>query len=482
MYPNDGQAAPRSLTLFFALSLGLLCFLCLLPAPTQAQRGKPLMLEFPTNLYGDNIQHLACDTDGLCVFYSKDQEDSSFFHLLYYDRNFQLQHHLQYALSSELNLEAAAYGDKTIYFLFQNKIKKKRSDQGLLVRFDCAKRQTDSVSVNGLPSDGVHRMKASRSLILFSSISNGKRSNLYYLHAGSTLAIGLSIPDAISYEIEDFGLDTTRHHVLAALKSTPNNSTLIWLCETDYDRNIQHVTELPDTLQFRCESIRLALTDSGRWFLAGTYENLTNHVVEGVYTLPYHDGTFDSLRQHQYSAASIITNNNSPFLHTGGKIIPHGDRLAFITETVSPEYRDRPVYYYGVMTYEYSFTGYRYASSDVFVFDTTGQEEWYYNFHYEDILSQQVGSYLNLSFIGDHYLLYYTRGNELVTMLTNAQDEIIDSKRSSSLFPNSSTSYSYDGTILKPWYGDYFLLSGQKYNAKSSRSNATYFIHKLWYH
>ncbi|MBR4135635.1 MAG: hypothetical protein IKU03_04395 [Bacteroidales bacterium] len=478
MYPHDGQAAWHNLTLFFTRALLLLCFCWGLSPALQAQKGKSLTLEFSSNQNIFDLQHLSCDTNGLCVYYYSITDLTHTFHLLHYDLNFQLLHHDTYDIAENFVVEGASYSQDEAVILLQKRVKNKRSGEGYLFRYNFRKQQSDSLHIHGLPTNGILRMKCAPGLILFSSTtSNTKHNNLYFLTGNSTTAQGLSIPDARGYDIEDFNIDTATRRVVVGLKSTVNNKSLVWLCETDYERNPLFIPELPDSLQYRCESLRMTLLEDGHWMLAGTYENRANDITEGVYTLPYRDHEFDSLKHHPYSTSSILASNNSTYSHTGGTIVADGNRIAFITETLNPEYRDRPVYYYGVMTYEYSFYGYRYANADIFLFDSTGTEVWYYTFPYDDILSQQVNSYLQLSFIQDNILLYYVRGTDMVTMLTNTHDDILDSKRETSLFRNTGQYNDYSNVQLKRWHGDYYLLSG----FKSNKSSGTYFIHKLWY-
>ncbi|MBO4488796.1 MAG: hypothetical protein J5741_03950 [Bacteroidales bacterium] len=481
MHHQNSQAAWGGLTSFLAPCLLLLCLAFSLPA--EAQKGKPLVLDFPLDLYGEDLQHIPCDTLGLCVFHTLIHNDSCQFELLHYDCNLQQVGHIRLMTPLETTLEAACYGDGVLTVLFQNREKKRRSGHGVLLRYNCVQKKTDTLSIDGLAAGKVFSLERHPGLTLFTAArANNKGKDLYYLPEGSTHAQRLYIPDAIDYQIEDFGVDTVMHHVLAALRSTVNNQTLLWLCETDYDRNILFTAQLPDTLGHRCESLRMTLLDSSQWLLAGIYDSRANNVTMGVYTLPYHDMQFDSLSLHPYTTASIIAANNSQYYHTGGKIMRDTNGIVFITETLYPEYHDRPIYNYGIMTYEQSFYGYRYMSADVFIFQPDGSETWYYNFPYDNILSQQIGSYLNFSFLPDRYLLYYTRGNDLVTMLTNQNDDILDSKRTSNLFPTSASSpYSYEGTQMKPWYGGYYLLSGKKMSTRSSLGGSKYFIHKLWY-
>lgn len=482
MHLHNSQAAQSGLTSFLAPVLMLLLWAAL-SLPADAQRGRPLVLDFPLELYGEDLQHTPCDTFGLCVFHTLLKNDSCQFELLHYDRNLEQLGRARLIFAPDISLEAACYGDGELVILFQNKEKKRKTGNGIFLLYDCAKKTLDTLSVKGLAAGNVSRMAHSKELTLFSATrANNKHKDLYYLSKGATSALRLNIPDAIDYQIEDFGIDTAQRHVLAALRSTVNNQTMLWLCETNYQQDILFTTELPDTLGHRCESMRMALLDSSQWMLAGIYDSRANNVTMGVYTLPYHDMHFDSLSLHPYTTASIIAPNNGQYYHTGGKLSCDTNGIVFITETLYPEYHDRPVYNYGVMTYEQTFNGYRYMSADVFVFQPDGTETWYYNFPYDNILSQQIGSYLNFSFLQDNYLLYYTRGNELVTMLTNSNDEIIDSKRTSSLFPQTSNStFTYTGTQMKPWYGGYYLLSGQKRSTRSSLGGSKYFIHKLWY-
>ncbi|MCR4964809.1 MAG: hypothetical protein K6A41_04055 [Bacteroidales bacterium] len=487
MSSNNGQTAKGSLTYFLIpILLFLLCGKSI--SPIFAQKGRPLVLEFPLTIYGSNIQYIACDTLGLCVYYTITKEDICEFHLLHYDRNLQQSDHIKQTYPAEISIEAACYGDEEAVFILQNKIKKKKSSSGIILRYNCRHQKADTLTVDGLPAGDISQMKSTQELTIYSALSsNEKKSNLYYLARGSRRAEALQIPDATDYLVEDFAIDTIYRHIFVGLKSTLNNQAVIWLCETDYQSKPLFTSFLPDTLSYRCESLRMTQLDTGRWFLAGTYASRNQDITMGVYTLPFFETDnrsprFDSLRFHPYSAVSVVAPNNSHYFHTNGRIVQDSSHVAFITETLTPEYHDRPVYNYGIMTYEYTFYGYRYSSADVYVFNHDGTERWYYNFAYDNILSQKISSYLNISLRPDQYLLYYTRGNSMVTMLTNAQDEILDSKETSNLFPQSTYStYDYDGTRLKEWYGGYYLLSGYKRSTKSSQGGSTFFIHKLWY-
>lgn len=465
----------RFTAFFLAFTLSLLCF---------AQGSLPLQLELPSSQYSTELKRLLCDTDGFCIFYpSYTSTDSITYHIKHYDTRFKETFSCTTPVPPDYEFSDADYLDGAVSAIFQKKNKKKYESEGLLIQYDCKTHYCKQAPLSQLPARQVRDFILTKGGSVFVADLDKRQSNLYFLQTGTRHARPLQIDNAPIYTISDFHEDTTCHKYYVLLNTNPNtNENVLWLCETDLHGNPQYVIDLPDTGAVRFENARLAPADSGRLLIIGNYRSRVSNAT-GTFTLTYFDREFSTPQlfpaqdiQKSANTTSEISTLQSSIFHNNGK-------YAFVQEYYYPEYQYSTYYEYGVPTTEPVFIGYRFLWADVELFDSTGTQLWRYQFPYDNILLSNLTSHLKVRIGNENILFYYLIGQKLCTMLTNDQLQIIDPKRTTTLFANENKSEQLIYTTsLLPWYDNFFQLAGYRFKAKKGKnSNPIYFINKLRY-
>jgi len=424
-----------------------------------------------------------CDTLGLCIIYPEYHTDTTVFHLKQYNTQLEEVFHCTTTFSSEYEYSSAAYLNGMVGILYQKKNKKKMGTEGIYIRYDCLSHQWQLQSVSQLPAREIQRFSLTKQGCLFEAELEKRMSNLFFLTDGEQQARPLVIDNAPSYIINDFVEDTANQHLYILLNTNPyTNDNVLWLCETDATGKPLYVVDLPDTGAVRFENARMIQSDSNRLLIIGTYVSRKSS-ANGTFTIRYANRRFSAPQlfplqdnQQSGSTSSEISTLQSNIFHNNGK-------YAFVQEAFHPEYRYSTYYEFGVPTTEPVFIGYRFRWAFVEFFDSTGTRLWTYQFTYDDLLVTNLTCHLRVCIGDENILFYYLLGQELCTMLTNDQLQIIDPKRTTTLFANENKSEQLIYTTsLLPWYKNKYLLSGYRFKANRGKNKTpVYFLHKLEY-
>ena len=462
----------------------ILC-LSLIATGLHAQSGKAVRLEFPSEKYSTELQCVLCDTEGVCLLYPTYEADTAISHIIHYDTGLSPVADTSIRIPPHNTYTASAYHDGGLYVLYQEKPKKKKGPGGTLLRWDVRTHRMDTTSVRNLPTDDITRLTALDGTVLFTCPTGKDNSNLFFLPIGQPFARGLFLKDAPSYTIDDFWADTPGQRVVTCANiASGGKDNVIRVCESDLEGNVLSMVDMPDTGAFRFQNARITQVGTDRFLIAGTYQlrkSGTGNTATGVYAVLYGGGVFSEVELFPYEP---IKTNQSEVLYLPGRIYRDSAHVAFVTESFYPEYRYSTTYAYGVPTTEPIFMGYRFLNAEVHVFDNQGHLAGKYSFPFDNMLLTNLTSHLSIAFTRSGTLFYYLHGEELVTMLTDSQLNILDPIRSATLFPQTDKeSPLVYTTALRPWYEDFYLLSGYRFrNTGSPKTRKpVYFINKLRY-
>lgn len=468
-----------------------LCLFCPVLHVT-AQVHKPVRLEFPSSQYSTDFNYQMCGKEGLCTIFPSWRGDSAVINIQHYDTDFNKVHELRISTHLQYEFVGSAYDQQIVYILYQSKIKKKKEPFGILITYSIKEKKADTLSIRGLPTNDISRVSAYNGHLFFVCPTRKSNSNLFFIAAKTDFVKALTLNEVPDYTIDDYLIDTIEDRVITCVNtSSITRDNVIWLCETTLNGEVTHVTDLPDTGNFRFQNSRLVQLGTTKYLIAGTYQirkGGIDNTASGSYSTVYDNGYFSEPSLHPYQPLSTYTNTNrtafSEVLYLPNRIYHDSTRYAFITEAFYPEYRYSTTYSYGVPMTESIFVGYQFLNAEVKIFDSNGNLQWEYTFPYDNILTSSLYAHLRVSFFEDKVLFYHVTSENLVTMLTNNDMEIIDPIRSTNMFPNENKiEQTVFVTGLLPWFDDYFLMVGYKNkNTGSSKSrNPVYFINKLRY-
>ena len=457
--------------------------LLLISATSLAQSGQPLRLELPATQYSDELKRVLCDSDGVCILYPSYKPDSITCHFAQYNTQLESIFDFKFTLTDEYDFSTAAYKNGTVGILYQQKNKKKFGTKGFLVRYDCRTHQWTKTAVHQLPPREIQRFALTSKGCVFVSETDKRQSNLFTINFNDTVVQALTLPNAPNYIVNDYLEDTAQGHLIVMLNTKPHTSdNVLWLCECDLDGNAQYVIDLPDTGTVRFDNAHIAPLDSARILILGLYVSRTSN-EQGSYSLIYGNRHFSTPRLFPAQSAQLTTSLNNEVSTLQGPIFYHNGQYAFVQETFYPEYQHTTTYEFGVPTTEPTFIGYRFLNANVALYDTSGLQLWNYQFPFDNLLVTNLTAHLRVNFGNENILFYYLIGQQLCTMLTNKELQIIDPIRNTTLFANENRSgQMIYTTSLLPWYGPYFMLTGYRFNAKKGKgSTPVYFMHKLEY-
>lgn len=472
----------KKVVLLFWFMLGLLTM--------QAQNGNPIQLEFPSTTYGNQLNHILCDRNGVCVLFESGTTDSITLHLEHYDVNFRPIRKQEIPLPANVVFVGATYDHGMAYILYQTKNKKKKENTGWLFSYNCQTQKVDSKEIHNMPEDDLKNLKSYQGNLYFTCVKDKNNENFYSLNAKDTHVKELFLPNAPDYTINDYLIDTLNQRLMICINTSSNSrNNVIWLCEADLNGNKQFVVDLPDTGSVRFQNARIEQLSQHKFFLAGTYQGrkgAVGNTAEGIYSTLYENRTFSNTELSPYSKDFYVSDpyGRTEMLYLPGRMFLDSTRVAYVTEAFFPEYRYSTSYAYGMPTTEAIFVGYHFLFADVNIFDTTGTKIWGYHFPFDNTVVTNLTTHLRVAFLNNQVLFYYQMGQSLYTMLTDNEMNVVDPMRQSTVFPkNPNSNQTKLTTSLRPWYDDYFLLVGYRFAKRgSSREKApTYFLTKLRY-
>ncbi|MCQ2283666.1 MAG: hypothetical protein MJZ57_02055 [Bacteroidales bacterium] len=476
---------------FLSLKTILVMLFCMLTATLFAQQGKAIQLEFPPTQYTTKLTQIPCDTNGLCVLYPSSENEPFLLNIEHYNINLQPVHKTAFPIPTAHEYIGATYHNGIVYVLYQRKDKKKKDDNGLVLCYECRTQTLDTFFVANLPTvNNITRLTAHNHHLFFTCDLNKENENLYFLNITKKFAKALYLNSSIRYTINDYLIDSVYQRVIICVNSASHtrNNTLL-MCETDFEGNVQYAIPFPDTNEYRFQNARVEQMDSDKFFIGGTYQDrkiTISNSATGMYTTIYDGGMFTHTNLIPYSGDTYHFDfyDRTETMFISGKIYHDSTRYAFITEAFYPEYRYSTTYSYGMPSTDAIFYGYHFQSAQVRIFDTTGTLTWAYDFPFDRNLVSNLSPHLKISFLPNNVLFYYQFGQDLYTMLTDNDMEIVDPIRKSSFYPDEqySNQTRYTSAFMK-WYGPYYLLYGYRF-AKRSNNKAkspTYFLYKMKY-
>lgn len=456
-----------------------------------AQSGTPIHLEFPCSQYSTELQCIPCRTQGLCVCYpTLTTDDSTVLNLQQYDVNLAHADQLSITMPPSLSYAASEYSNGRVYILYQNKSKRKRDVEGMLLCYFPDSRVIEQQPLRNLPFDNISHFSVNDDQITFICGTGKDNSNLFFAKMGNDYIKPLYLENAPDYSIECYHSDTIQHNTLVCVNTASNTkNNVIWLVETNREGNVQRAIDLPDTGNVRFQNARIARIDSTRFLLSGTYQHRKGsfgNTADGTYTIIYEGGQFTepTLRPFNSARSNNARSNNNDVLYLYSRIYHDSTRYVTISESFHPEYRYSTTYSYGIPTTEPIFVGYRFLNADIRIYSQEDTLLWEYTFPFDNMLVTNLTTHLRADFVNNNILFYYITQKSLTTMLLDTSMEIIDPIRTSEIFPQSrqSTNTVYTTGITR-WYNNYFLLIGYKFpqNGNNKTKKTAYFVNKLLY-
>lgn len=456
-----------------------------------AQSGTPIHLEFPCSQYSTELQCIPCRTQGLCVCYpTLTTDDSTVLNLQQYDVNLAHADQLSITMPPSLSYAASEYSNGRVYILYQNKSKRKRDVEGMLLCYFPDSRVIEQQPLRNLPFDNISHFSVNDDQITFICGTGKDNSNLFFAKMGNDYIKPLYLENAPDYSIECYHSDTIQHNTLVCVNTASNTkNNVIWLVETNRDGNVQRAIDLPDTGNVRFQNARIAQMDSSRYLISGTYQirkGGLNNTASGKYTTIYENGHCSTPNLYPFNSARSVNTNavSNEVLYLTSRTYYDSSRYVTIAESFYPEYRYSTTYSYGVPTSEPIFVGYRFLNAEIHVFNQDDSLLWQYTFPFDNLLVTNLTTHLRADFIGSNMLFYYILNQSMTTMLVDEHLEIIDPIRTSEIFPSNKSNVSSTYTTgITRWYKDYFLLVGCRIpkSGNNKNSKTSYFINKLKY-
>lgn len=450
-----------------------------------AQDNSPVHLSLNITPFSDNFYYNLCGSSGLCTFSAmkSSKQDTNQWSITQYDTNLKNQTKTSFLLSDSYSVAASFYTSDTLFILFQEQNKKKNSSNGILMQYYLPKNSMDTESVNNLPSDEISNFTIYNQHAFFTNKHNNNE-NLYYYTFGTKFAHPLVLKDAPPYQIEYYSIDTLNQRILLCLTVMPSNrSTVLCLCETDFEGNLLHAVDFPDSSNYIFQSARLCRSDTNHYLVLGSYESReagSKNFLYGTFSMLYADGKLSAPNFHPFSKAvnnESTTGKASDVQLLIGNVFHDSTRYALVTETFRPEYQYNTVYSFGVPSLESVFVGYRSLNAYVNTYDKNGNQVWSYTVPLNHILSRDLTTYLKIAWFPESILLYYLQDNDMVTLLLDNNTEILDPIRSTPITENNTP---LSNLRFRPWYDAYYLLSG--FRIQRSSSKQIYFtLNKILY-
>lgn len=478
-------------------------FLCLLliwlsTATLSGQNDKRVQLSFPSTQYSEPIAFTACDSNGICVLYQQQprKSDSTDWHLLYYDVDFNLLHQADFKLPSTQTRITSTYNNGNFVILYRNIVKRKNNLSGCLVHFNIHNKLLSLEAIDNLPDCNLSQVKICGDNLLFVCASNNETDNLCYYPFGSHSINSLTIQDTPTYNIEDYLFDTVVQQVVVCLKtkSDSKNQNILWLCKTDLNGHLLFATDFPDTLNDRFQNTKIRQIGASEYIAFGTYQTRNNnsafYTSSGIYSIHFKNNQFDIPKTYPFENGKPpeeVIFSNCDIRYLIGNIIQHDDRFAIIIESYYPIYR----YSQSSMTYGETYmtrtlAGYCFMNAYVKTFDARGDLVSEYTFPFDNMHVESVNSHLTIYFLPNEILFYYMKGVSLISLLTDKNFNIIDPLRMTLLVDdthdNSTATVYYTESRLLPWYDDNFIFAARRksyYTRHRSEESSTYYVNKL---
>lgn len=473
--------------------------LLLLPCFVRAQSDPLVRVEFETTKDIERYHFAQMGAAGCCIFYesSKINADSCAWLFMLYDTNLLKTQNVTVPLPASLSPLANTYADGVLYLLLERKTSKKSAPSHFLLAFNYLNGQSQCFTLGTLEGDAVSKLQCVDNQIVIVSSEDDEDYIYYYDLTRQTLK-KIDIADATIFSVEFCEVDTFRQRLLFGLVLNLQNRTILALYLTDYQGVITNSLEFPIADDYLYNSARLAVVDSARALIVGTYNS-----TQGRNATAYHSGVYtmtlvnDSLSAPQFFNYMQLRTHDST--KTAGRalnlqlligdIVSNGEQFAFTTEVFYPEYTyqdfnsfDSPFYGAGAP----HFNGFRYVNAYITTFDARGNLLWDNYFPFENLLTNQLARRVSLFFCGNDALIYFPYQYKIISTLVNGYTilEKMSTLQLETNHPKDVVEYCRNLT-MQPWCGRSFVMSGYQYiknNSKTAKSKKyLFFVNKLMY-
>lgn len=482
--------------------IGHLC-LFLSCCTVAAQENAALRLEFSTFKDATNYHSVSAQKEGLFVFHADPLPDSNsnIWKFNQYDTNLHLIKVKELTLPSLASYRLGEFYQHKLFLWFQDRFQRRATPQSYLLIID---NQKDTIITRNMPN-------ASELSILFMKViddqiilvSYNKNQYTIYNYNIENQKLEFHPCNDLSFSSIDFcETDTVTQWVYwgGVLKDPHSSNEMMHLVITDKGGNIIQQIPYPRHPSCLFNTTRIAIYDSAKAIITGTYTNVNNQsrsrLYTGTYTIKYKNTHLDEPEFFPYTQLSSVKNksknknkniNNLEMIV--GPLFFLKNQLCLIAETYYPEYSTsyyhEPSFGYGSRaTPITTFEGYHYENAFITTFDTNGQLLWSYYIPFNQVLQKIITSKVHIAAFGESHIVYYLHQGRLTyTVLEeNLVIEPLNSFRLSTTNTKEEVDYSIDSHIQK-WYGNYFLASGYQYikgNANNKKSNRyVYYINKM---
>jgi hypothetical protein len=481
----------------FTILLGLLLLCCRI----TAQENNPLKLEFSVPKDESEFQSVSAQENGVFVFHAKSLPDSNsnLWVINYYNVDLQIVHTKEIILPYIANYRFGEFYQDKLYLWFQDKFQRKTSPQSYLLIIDTQKDTLIRQDIPAMFNLQINFMKHIDNQIIL--ISYNKNEYMIYLYNTETQQLRLHPCSELNFSAIDFcEIDTVAQCIYwgGILRESNSSNETMHLIITDKQGNILQKLPYPRHPSYAFNSTRIAVYDSAKAVIIGTYTQkevkLKSHLHTGVYTIKYENAHLSEPDFFSYTLISTNhnksknkTNNNLEMLV--GPLFFFQNQLCLISEVYYPEYSTSyyhdNAYWYGSRTTPITtFEGYRYENAFITAFDTNGQLLWNYYLPFSQVLQKTVSAKINIATFGTSNIVYYLHQGQLTYTILEGNQVIepLNSFRLSSGNLKEVTGTSIDSKLQK-WYGNYYLATGYQLIKNNSNNKISdryvYYVRKM---
>ena len=468
----------------------------------------PLRLEIETPLGEFPFQIVPMHQNGVALFYETGfvENKQMKWSIVLFDTNLKKTTTSDFLIEKEMNVEAFNADEENVYICLQNSYRRKTLYNTVLIHYSLPENKIKIFSFNLRDREEVQYLYLYKNCVLFTTYYD-KKEESFLLDLKTITYKPLHTDNSLPYSLQFFHADSISQSLwVGSLLNVKQQSKLI-LHQLDSNGHTLFQKEIDFDEQFRVNSCKWIMTDSGQALIVGTYVNANEVNVKnseefntGIVSLSFSKDKIDTPLFYNFL---FLTNENymrsnkqdvSLNLHLVINDIVHNDSLyVFVAEVFYPEYRQEYATGYGMYGYASApttvFAGYRYQIAYVLVFNKYGELLWNTQFQYKDLMVKSLRNILRAHIDDENnILLYYGLGDEVTTTVLNDKNVVqsVDKIPMELLAPGEQILQNYTA-FCKHWYHDYFIYYGYqtilspKTNKNQKRKRDVLFINKLVY-
>lgn len=468
----------------------------------------PLRLEIETPLGEFPFQIIPMHRNGVAIFYETGfvENKQMKWSIVLFDTNLQKTSTSDFLIEKEMNVEAFNADEENVYICLQNSYRRKTLYNTVLVHYSLSDNKIKIFSFNLRDREEVQYLFLYKNCVLFSTYYN-KREEIFLFDLKTLTYKPLHENNSLTYSLQFFSIDSNTQSLwIGSILNDKQQSKLI-LHQLNSNGLILYQKEIAFDEQYRVNSCKWMMNDSGKALIVGTYVNSNeintknnDEFNTGIVSLTFSKEKMDTPIFYNFlylTNESYMRSNKQDVslnLHLLINDIVHNDSLyVFVSEVFYPEYRQEYAAGYGMYGYASApttvFAGYHYQIAYVMVFNQYGELLWNTQFQYKDLLVKSLRNILHAHIDEDNnILLYYGLGDEVTTTILNDKN-IVQSVEKIPMelhAPGEQIIQNYTA-FCKHWYQDYFIYYGYqtilspKSNKNQKRKRNVLFINKLVY-